>query len=312
MLVAYHLASLCLPKYSSKFSRHDFTLAQLFACLVLKEQQRRSYREAEALLRDSPEWCHAIGMSRPPDHNTLCRAGGMLLRQSRVKRLLDAVVRQATRTRTLGLSKKPLAVDSSCFEPRHVSRYFEFRRGRGSGNRGRRGKIKALPKLGLGVCAFSHLILSAMTRTGGSADYAMWKPLVFDAWSRVPHRRFTAVGDAGFDSESNHQFARQDMGLRSIIPPRIAWKTRQPPNGRWRRHMTGQRLLGSKRGRRRSGYTQRWQVESVMSMIKRNLGSALRGKSPRSRERDMRLKVLTHNLMILRRQTRIETGQDSP
>ncbi|MDB5289018.1 MAG: hypothetical protein JWL69_259 [Phycisphaerales bacterium] len=36
-------------------------------------------------------------------------------------------------------------------------------------------------------------------------------------------------------------------------------------------------------------------------MIKRNLGSALRGKTAGSRERDMRLKVLTHNAMILRR-----------
>ncbi|MGD0388369.1 MAG: transposase, partial [Tepidisphaeraceae bacterium] len=308
MLVAYHLASRCLPEYSSKFSRHDFTLAQLFACLVLKEQQKRSYREAEALLRDSPEWCRAIGMSKPPDHNTLCRAAAVLMGQCKVKRLLDAVARWAALTRTLGLSKKPLAVDSSCFEPRHVSRYFEFRRGRGRGNRGRRRKIKALPKLGISVAAFSHVILSAQTRTGGSADYALWEPLVFDAWRRVPNRRFTAVGDAGFDSESNHQVARQEMGLRSIIPPRVAWKTRNPPVGRWRRRMTERRLLGTQRGRRRSGYTQRWQVETVMSMIKRNLGSALGGKNPRSRERDLRLKVLTHNLMILRRRRRVETG----
>ena len=53
MLVAYHLASQCLPNYRNEFSRHDFTLPQLFACLVVKEQMKRSYRGAEALLRDS-------------------------------------------------------------------------------------------------------------------------------------------------------------------------------------------------------------------------------------------------------------------
>ena len=37
MLVAYHLARAVLPSYTSKFSRHDFALPQLFACLVLKE-----------------------------------------------------------------------------------------------------------------------------------------------------------------------------------------------------------------------------------------------------------------------------------
>jgi hypothetical protein len=48
MRVAFELAQGVLPKYFSKCSRHDFTVPQLFACLVLKEHQRKSYREAEA------------------------------------------------------------------------------------------------------------------------------------------------------------------------------------------------------------------------------------------------------------------------
>ena len=73
MLVACHLAQGALPAYTSKFSRHDFTLPQLFACLVVMEQQKRSYRGAEALLRDGRHWCRAIGMRKTPDHNTLWR-----------------------------------------------------------------------------------------------------------------------------------------------------------------------------------------------------------------------------------------------
>src|SRR5215212_4567736 len=92
MRVAYLLARGVLPEHTSKFSRKDFTLPQLFACLVVKEQQKRSYREAEALLRDAEHWCHAIGMARVPDHNTLCRAANFLLRRCRVGRLLDALV----------------------------------------------------------------------------------------------------------------------------------------------------------------------------------------------------------------------------
>ena len=42
MRAAYHLARQCLPKYSCKFSRHTYTLPQLFACLVVKEQLKRS------------------------------------------------------------------------------------------------------------------------------------------------------------------------------------------------------------------------------------------------------------------------------
>ena len=74
MRAAFCLARGVLPNHFSKFSRHDFTLPQLFACLIVKEQQRKSYREVEALLRDAPHWCHEIGMRKVPDHNTLCRA----------------------------------------------------------------------------------------------------------------------------------------------------------------------------------------------------------------------------------------------
>lgn len=35
--MAHYLASQALPDYAHKFSRHDFTLPQLFACLVVKE-----------------------------------------------------------------------------------------------------------------------------------------------------------------------------------------------------------------------------------------------------------------------------------
>src|SRR5215207_5083791 len=50
MRVAYHLARRLLPEHSCKFSRHDFTLAQLFACLVVREFFDLSYRRAEAQL----------------------------------------------------------------------------------------------------------------------------------------------------------------------------------------------------------------------------------------------------------------------
>jgi hypothetical protein len=79
MRFAYELARRCLPPYSGKFSRKDYTLAQLFACLVVREHQKKSYRGIEALLRDSEHWCRQIGMKRVPDHNTLFRAFHFLL-----------------------------------------------------------------------------------------------------------------------------------------------------------------------------------------------------------------------------------------
>ncbi len=61
---AHRLAAECLPQYGDRFSRHDFTLPQLFACLVIREHQRKSYRGVEALLRDCPDWLADIGLDR--------------------------------------------------------------------------------------------------------------------------------------------------------------------------------------------------------------------------------------------------------
>jgi hypothetical protein len=48
-----------------------------------------------------------------------------------------------------------------------------------------------------------------------------------------------------------------------------------------------------------NAYAQRAQVETVISMIKRRQGAHVRGLSYWSQCRDLRLKVLTHNVMIL-------------
>jgi hypothetical protein len=48
-------------------------------------------------------------------------------------------------------------------------------------------------------------------------------------------------------------------------------------------------------------YGQRWQAETILSMRKRHLGSALRARSYHSQNREIRLRVLTHNLGILMR-----------
>jgi hypothetical protein len=73
-VAAYESAKQFLPDHNSKSSRKDFTLPQLFACLVLWEHQKKSYRGVEALLGDCPDWPANTGLTSTPDHNTLCRA----------------------------------------------------------------------------------------------------------------------------------------------------------------------------------------------------------------------------------------------
>ncbi len=103
MRAAHALGCRCLRKYSSKFSRHDYTLPQLFACLVVREQMRLSYRGAEALLRDGRAWCRAIGIKgKTPDHTTLARAAKAILDGRRVTRMLDLLAEWFMLARKLG------------------------------------------------------------------------------------------------------------------------------------------------------------------------------------------------------------------
>ena len=73
MRAAHALGAELFDEHSHAFSRKDFTLPQLFACLVLREHQKKSYRGTEALLRDCADLRDAVGLARAPDHNTLCR-----------------------------------------------------------------------------------------------------------------------------------------------------------------------------------------------------------------------------------------------
>jgi hypothetical protein len=190
------------------------------------------------------------------------------------------------------------------FESHHVSRHFERRCKQTNrkarrkplplhANRRRAKVIKRLPKLSLAVHAASHLILAARASTGGGSDHKHFGPLLSKAQTRMTLE--VALADAGYDSEANHCLARQDLKIRSLIPATIGRPGTAPLKGHYRRLM--QRRLQA--GPDKKCYGQRWQAETVNSMLKRNLGSACRSRTPRGRKKDMLLRTITHNVMIV-------------
>jgi len=58
----------------------------------------------------------------------------------------------------------------------------------------------------------------------------------------------------------------------------------------------------------RKAYGNRWQTKSVPSHHERLLRSALRARSARTRKQECYIRVLTHNLMIIRRAAEIFNG----
>jgi hypothetical protein len=103
------------------------------------------------------------------------------------------------------------------------------------------------------------------------------------------------VADSGYDSEANHELARDEMDVRSIIPANAGRPSDKKAVARHRRNMKNR--FG--RGADKPIYGQRWQVETVNSMIKRNLESALRAMTARRRTHELLLGVITHNIMLL-------------
>lgn len=158
--------------------------------------------------------------------------------------------------------------------------------------------MSRLPKLSLACDSATHLVLAATASTGGGGDQPFFDGLLFHAWRRGgPAVVRSAVADAGFDSEDNHRIARRDMGVRSVIPPRAGRPTANPPPPdqplRRRMHFRFERRADD------ALYGQRWQSETVNSMIKRNLGSAMRARTAVRRRHELLLRVLTHNVMLL-------------
>jgi hypothetical protein len=184
-------------------------------------------------------------------------------------------------------------MDSTGLEDRHTSHHFRKRREESEKQGTKPGKHpkSSFPKLALLCDCLSHLTLSLQTDRGPGSDHKYLKPLMDHASEMFLIRRLLA--DAGFDSEHHHVWTREQHGAKAIIPATIGRPTNKPLKGAHRREMKEHWEKYQKQ------YGQRWQVETVNSMLKRLLGSALRAIKHWSRCREMVLRMLTLNIMII-------------
>ncbi len=70
-----------LPPQSCRYSRKDYSQAQLFAILALKQFFRTDYRGIARLLADFSELRQALGLSKVPHYSTLCYAETRILKK---------------------------------------------------------------------------------------------------------------------------------------------------------------------------------------------------------------------------------------
>ena len=131
LVVAYQVGKDALPDYAHRYSPKTYTLAQLFACLVLKSFFNTDYRGIVRILEDSPQWCDAIHLKRVPHFTTLQKIERRLLDAPTCHALLSQTIQLARQAKLMRKRVKLAAIDATGFESHHVSAYFVKRCERG-------------------------------------------------------------------------------------------------------------------------------------------------------------------------------------
>ena len=289
--MALRAARDAVPDYAHPKSPKKFIQPQLLACLVVKEFLGLDYRGIGVLLGEWSDLRDVLGLRKTPHFTTLCAASRRLLTKPRADALLGATLALCRKAKLLPRRTRLAAIDSTGLETRHASAYFTHRCGRHKGHYKHR-----YPKVSAVCDTANHLILGAVIDRGPKPDPMEDEAALLAAL--VNQRLRALLGDAAYESERFHSVCRHDLGIRSIIPT--------TPRGRPRKDgrplaVTGhyRRLMQSRFPKKL--YAQRWQIETAFSMLKRNLGSALRARGYQSQSREIRLRIITHDLMILRR-----------
>lgn len=173
-----------------------------------------------------------------------------------------------------------MAFDATGYVAHHASHYYALRTGR---------PLRRYAKLSAACEVPSLLYLAGLTGEAPAPERGEFAALLRQTWAQQPFQELLA--DAGYDGEANHRLAREGYGVRSLIPPTRGRPRRRPPAGRYRRRL-------ARRFPRRA-YGQRWLIETAFSQDKRRFGEALSARSVAGRNRQLRLRLLVHNLARL-------------
>lgn len=286
---AYEAAKKAVPAYTHIKSPKKFTQHQLIACLALKEFFNTDYRGIAAILTDNSDLRNILELTEVPHFTTLQKTSQQLLTAKQVRKLIKSILGLAKQKKIINSKVLLAALDGTGFESRHVSRYFVQRRNKTVKDGYETSYYQRFPKAGIICDTANHLILAGIPEQGPKFDRTHYRRALIEAKQQTSIH--TLVADAGYDSEQNHIFARELLGIRTIIPPLAGRRTTKLPISKYRRLMATHfdRTL----------YGQRWQVETVNSMLKRNLGSFLRAKSFWSQSREIMLRLFTHNVTIV-------------
>src|SRR5829696_8369203 len=306
-ILALAVSKSVLPNHGSKFAPKTYTQPQLLACLLLKEYLRLDYRTTQEMLELSDGLRSALNLlSRVPDHSTLWWFARHKLQDKLLQEALEETVRRfkhglrrpAEENDTGGPPRRHdddapkerptrvVALDSTGLFLSYSSRYFRWRAKR---DRGQRGWLK----WALALWVESQTLVAQRVRPGPSGDFSDLVPLAESANTLLPFEQLLA--DAGYDSEANHRFCREVLGVESLIRAKARRSKTVVAKTPYRKEMC--RGLGEPGDPvLREQYRQRWKAETAMSVAKRKWGEALSARREKLQKKQLLLRGVTYNL----------------
>ncbi len=300
--LALTVAQRILPEHAHKFAPKTYTQPQLLACLLVKEYLHLDYRTAQEVLDASDRLRRILRLRRAPDYSTLWHFAQEKVSSDLIEQALAETVRLLETDSpppppggsTSGEPLRCVALDSTGLWTTHASRYFEWRRGDTSKRRPRR--QRSWMKWAAALWTDPQLVVAQRVRRGPCGDFSDLIPLCRAASQVLPFERLLA--DAGYDSEANHRFCREVLGVESVIPAKKRRSVRVIATTPYRSLMVAA-LSSPGDPPLRSTYAQRWRVETLVSVVKRKWGEALSARRGAMQNIQALLRGLVYNLYRL-------------
>lgn len=250
---------LVMPKYSSKYSRKDFTQHQLATLVCLMRKYKPKYRDFTEMLQVMDGLKEFLGLGKTPHFTTLDK---FFLRMKGV--MLGMLMELS-----IGESSGDASVDSTCLDRRHASKHYVKRS---------KMRLKAL-KSTLLVDTETQKVLGIHNTTTRRHDSKIVMPVARKAGKK---RRIKSIrGDCGYDDRKVREALRR-MGIRPLIK---------------HREFTGRQKVWNSMMDREE-YGQRWKSETANSVIKRRYGDYVASAKWWSQFKEMMLMAFVYNVDV--------------
>lgn len=250
------------PKYLTKFSKKTFSQSQILTLRTLKEILNLSYEDLVGFVEDFPSLQLLLQLKRIPHPTTILKYSKRIGLKS-----IDTAIQNSS-----SAQHQTVAIDATGFENHQASKHYcetinlRFSR-------------RQYVKLSIAINTETQMICSQKARIAPANDNRDFIPVL----KKIQCKKITMVcADKGYDSKKNRKFVYRKLHAWPNIP---------------KRKTTGENYLT--RMYSEKTYHQRSKVETVFSVMKKRMTSALKAKTFKTQKLELAYKSLAYNIRRL-------------